>query len=204
MPINAGPEYLKAEKEYLNALSVEDKIFWLEDMIKKAPKHKSSENFLAELKTRLRKFKEKAEKASKKKSGTKGIRKEGFQFVLVWKTNSGKSLLLSRLTNASPRVGEYMFTTTYPELGTFNFNGVKAQIVDLPSIGSEKFDIGMVNNADCLLIVVSSLDEVEEVEEFLKRARGERIIVLNKSDLFSSIVMRKMEATFKSRKIKGV
>jgi ribosome-interacting GTPase 1 len=48
------------------------------------------------------------------------------------------------------------------------------------------------------------LEDANEVEEFLSRARGERIIVLNKSDLFDSTETRKMEATFRSRKIKGV
>ena len=50
MPINASHEYIHAEKNYLNALTLGDKIYWLEEMIRKAPKHKGSENLLAELK----------------------------------------------------------------------------------------------------------------------------------------------------------
>ncbi|MBI5803765.1 50S ribosome-binding GTPase [Candidatus Pacearchaeota archaeon] len=204
MPINAGPEYLNAEKEYLNSVSVEDKIYWLEEMIKKAPKHKSSENFLAELKTRLKKFREKAEKAAKKSKGKKGIRKEGFQFVLVGKTNSGKSLLLSRLTNALPKVASYHFTTLKPEIGTFDFDGVKAQVIDLPSIGSENFDSGIVNTADCLLIVVENLEDMAEIDSFVKRNRGKKIVVFNKSDKFSDVELRKIRERMKSRKIEGV
>ena len=49
MPINAHPEYFKVEKEYLNAQTIEDKIYWLEELIRVAPKHKGSENLLAEL-----------------------------------------------------------------------------------------------------------------------------------------------------------
>ena len=33
MPINAGYEYFNAEKEYLNAQTLADKIYWLEEMI---------------------------------------------------------------------------------------------------------------------------------------------------------------------------
>src|SRR3990167_2096493 len=131
MPINASYEYLNAEKEYLNAQSIRDRIYWLEEMIKKAPKHKSSDNFLSELKKRLKKLREKDEVAKKKSGGKKGIRKEGFQFALVGKTNSGKSLLLSRLTNAQSLVANYKFTTKEPEVGTFEYDGVKAQVVDI-------------------------------------------------------------------------
>ena len=204
MPINASYEYLNAEKEYLNAQSIRDRIYWLEEMIKKAPKHKSSENFLSELKKRLKKLREKDEVAKKKSGGKKGIRKEGFQFALVGKTNSGKSLLLGKLTNASSESAEYEFTTRKPEIGTFEFEGVKAQIVDLPSIGGENFDVGIANNADCLLIVVESLDEIHESEKFLSRAGGKRIIVLNKCDRFDEGELRKAGAKMKSRKINGV
>ena len=119
MPINAHPDYLNAEKKYLDAQTLEDKIFYLEEMISKAPKHKGAENLLKELRTRLKKFKEKSEKSSKKSKGKKGIKKEGFQFVLIGFPNSGKSSLLAKLTNARPLIAEHAFSTFQPELGTF-------------------------------------------------------------------------------------
>lgn len=203
MPINAGHEYFTAEGKYLAAQTLEEKIYWLEEMIKKAPKHKSSENFVAELKTRLKKFREKAEKASKKSGGKKGVRKEGFQFVLVGKTNSGKSMLLSKLTNASPFVSEFAFNTRTPNLGTFIYDGVRAQVVDLPSIGCEQFDIGLANTADGLLIVVENLNDLSNVEKLLQRSIGKKIIVVNKSDLLTGDELRKLEAKIKSKKING-
>ena len=57
MPINASYEYFNAEKEYLNAQTDEDKLYWTEEMIKTAPKHKGSENLLAGLRLRLKKLK---------------------------------------------------------------------------------------------------------------------------------------------------
>jgi small GTP-binding protein len=203
MPINAGYEYFNAEKEYLDAKTLEEKIYWLEAMIKAAPKHKSSEHFVSELKQRLKKFQEKSEKLSKKKGGIRGIKKEGFQFILVGKSNSGKSTLLSRLTNAQPQIAEYQFTTKRPELGTFDHEGIKAQIVDLPSIGSEYFDIGLINTADCLIIVITQLEELPEIENMLQRARGKRLIAINKSDLLNSEELRKLEAKIKTKKIRG-
>lgn len=204
MPINASHEFMSSEKEYLNASKLEDKIYWLEEMIRTAPKHKGSENLLKELRVRLKKFREKLEKAGKKSGGQKGIRKEGFQFVLVGKTNTGKSLLLSKLTNALPKICDYEFTTRTPEIGTFHFDGASAQVIDVPSVGSENFDVGLVNNADCLLIVVSILDELNELEKFILRSRARKIIVVNKSDLLSEIEMRKLLARMKSKKIDGV
>lgn len=204
MPINASYEYLNAEKEYLNAISIEDKIYWLEEMIRKAPKHKGSEHLLAELKTRLRKFKEKAEKAAKKSGGRKGIKKEGFQFVLVGKANSGKSSLIARLTHAQPLVTYYGFSTKKPEIGTYDFEGAKAQVVDLPSIGSEYFDIGIVHTTDCLLLTLENFEQFEEVEKVISRARGKKIYVFTKSDLLDEILLRKLNDRIKSKKINGV
>ena len=103
MPINADHEYIAAEKRYLQAGSLEEKIACLEDLIRKAPSHKGAENLRAELRTRLKKLKQKLEKGKKTGKGKKGIRKEGYQVALVGKTNSGKSLLLRKLTNAKPR-----------------------------------------------------------------------------------------------------
>jgi hypothetical protein len=204
MPINANHEFLSAEKSYLNSKSLEDKIYWLEEMIKAAPKHKGSENLLKELRIRLKKFKEKAEKAGKKSGGKQGIRKEGFQFVLLGKTNVGKSLLLSKLTNASPKVGEYQFTTKHPEIGTFYFKGISAQMIDVPSIGSENFDTGLVNNADCLLIVLENLEELKEIEEIAKRNRGKKLVVVNKIDRLGEHEKKKLIARMKSKKVEGV
>jgi len=204
MPINAGPEFLKSEKEYLNAKSPEEKIYWLEEMIRTAPKHKGSENLLARLRARLKKFKEQAEKSRKKSSGRKGIRKEGFQFVLVGKANSGKSSLLNELTNAEPKIADYPFSTTSPEIGTFDFFGVKAQVIDMPSIRGEGFDIGIVNTADCIIEVVDNLEDLSEVEEVIKRAKGKRIVVVTKTDLLGENELRKLKERIKSKRINGV
>lgn len=203
MPINAGYEFFDAEKKYLEADSAEDKIFYLEQMLKLSPKHKSSEKFNAELKTRLKKLKEKSEKASKKAGGKKGIRKEGYQFLLIGFTNSGKSSLLAKLTNAKPRTSEHQFTTTFPEIGTFYHEGIKAQMIDQPSLGSDNFDVGIANNADCLIYVIESFDETEKIKTKIPRAKGKILIAFNKSDLLNETQKRKVEATIKSKRLQG-
>lgn len=205
MPINASPEYYKAEKLYLEAKTLEEKISRLEDLIRAAPKHKSSENLLAELKTRLKKLKEKQEKAKKiGKSTKKGIKKENFQCVFVGLPNSGKSSLLVKLTNAQPKISPYPFSTHSPEIGTMDYEGIKAQIIDLPPIGSPALDQGLINTADCLLIVIESLSDLQKISLYLAKAHGSKIIILNKSDLLSQEEQRKLEATLKSKKLPGI
>src|SRR3989338_6274312 len=138
MSTNQGYEYFAAEKNYLESKTTEDKISWLEEMIRNFKKHKGSENMLSNIKQRLKKLTEKQEKATKTgKSSRKSIRKEVFQIVLIGPANSGKSSLISKLTNAKPLITNFPFSTTSPEIGTLFHEGIKAQIVDIPSMGSE-------------------------------------------------------------------
>lgn len=205
MPINASPEYYAAEKAYLEAQTLEDRITTLEEVIRKAPKHKSSENLLKELKTRLKKLKEKQEKSKKSgKSSRKAIKKEGFQCAILGLPSTGKSSLLAKLTNARPLIASYAFTTKRPEVGTMDYEGVKAQIIDLPAIGSENFDQGLINSADCLIIVIESLSDLDKILPYLSKSQGQKIIVINKSDLLSDEQQRKLEAMIKSKKIPAI
>lgn len=204
MPINAGHEFFEAEKKYLSAKTLEDKIKFLRELIKTAPKHKGSENLLAELKTRLKKFTGKLEKGKKAGKGKKGIKKEGYQIALVGFTNSGKSELLSKLTHATPKISESQFTTKEAELGTMDFEGVKAQIVDLPSIKSKDFDFNISNNADGILIVVENIKDFKEIKKLLGKNNCEKILVFNKIDLLNESQIRKLEATLKSKRLNYV
>ena len=202
MPINAGYEYIAAEKKYNQAITLEEKIVALEEMIKTAPKHKGSENLLAELKTRLKKFREKQEKGKKVgKTTQKSIKKEGYQCVLIGPTNAGKSSLLAKLTNAKPLIAAHQFTTIQPELGTMDYTGVKAQIVDMPSIGSDFLDLGIVNTADTIIEVIENLEQLQAIEPYLVKTHGKRIIALNKADLLTEEDQRKLKEKIKSKKL---
>jgi len=96
------------------------------------------------------------------------------------------------------------FATSEPEIGTLDYQGVKAQIIDLPSIGSDQFDSGIVNTADCLIIVIQAVSELEEIKPLLQRAQGKKIIVFSKSDYLSPTNKRKLQATIKSKKLNGI
>lgn len=200
MPINAGYEYFAAEKKYLAAQTLDEKIVCLKELIKAAPKHKSSENLLSELRTRLKKFMEKSEKTASVGKGKKGIRKEGFQVILVGLTNSGKSLLLSKLTNASPVISSSPFTTKNPNIGTMSYEGVSAQIVDLPPVLGKDFDMSIVHTADLILIIVEKIEDIPSFISVLDHAIGKRLIIINKIDLLEAEALRKLDSRLKSKK----
>lgn len=48
--------------------------------------------------------------------------------------NAGKSSLLSALTNAHPKIGDYPFTTKIPNLGVLSFHGHDIVLADIPGI----------------------------------------------------------------------
>lgn len=205
MPVNAGYEYANAEKKYFQAQTLDEKILALQELIRAAPKHKSSEHLVAELKNRLRRFIEKKEKAKTVgKTTQKSIRKEGFQCVLLGPPNSGKSSLLAKITNAKPKISPNSFSTSEPEIGTLYYQGFKSQIVDLPSIGSEKFDSGIVATADCVLIIIDSLEQLEKARAYTTKSYGKIIIAINKSDLLNFEEKRKLKEKIKSKKLNAI
>ena len=202
MPINAHPEYIAAEREFELAGSDEKKIETLEKMISLAPKHKGAENLRAQLKQRYKKLKEKleTEKKSRKSSGKPSIKKEDLQAAIIGKTGTGKSYLLNKLTNAKPDISEFKFTTTSPIVGMMDYNGVPIQLIEIPAIESGNYDRGIVNTADSILILITNLKQLEEIEKNLQRTVGERIILYTKTDLLSQNEKRKISATLQSRK----
>jgi len=199
MPINASPHFERAQMEYEQAQTTEQKIRCLKKMMALSPKHKGAENLNAQLKRRLAKLKYTKEKEIKSgKSTFKGIKKEEMQAVLVGKTNSGKSSLLGLLTNAEPKISENKFSTKEPVVGMMSYSTTSIQLIEIPAIDSESYDKGIVYTADTILILITSLEELKEIEEKIK-TQGKKIIVFNKIDLLTKQEKRKLEATLKSK-----
>lgn len=203
MPANASPEFGHAEKKFYAAKTDEEKLSALEEMIRTMPQHKSAEAMRANLRTRYKKLQEKLEAKKKSKSGKgkEGIKKAELQACLIGLTNSGKSSILSVLTNAKPEISPIEFTTKFPIIGTLDYDNVKIQIIDMPAINSEYFDFGIANTADVLLIIITNLKDLEKINPFLKKATGNKIIIFNKFDLLNEQEKRKIEASLKTKKL---
>jgi hypothetical protein len=180
MPTNVTVEYAKAQQRYLNARTREEKMAALEEMISTVPNHKGCEVMKAQLKQRLAKLKEKPESKAARKVVT--IPKEGdAQVGILSLTQSGKSTLLSKLTNARPKISNHLFTTTKPEIGTFDYYGVKIQMIEIPSNFHPMF-MSIAQNADSNILLYRNEDELNELKNILTKFRLKNIGVQIKRD----------------------
>lgn len=198
MPINASPEYFRAQGEYLAAKTKDEKIKALERLIMLAPKHKGSENLLANLKSKLSKLKREIEDEKKRKkyraSSVALVKKTADAFVvLVGLTSSGKSALLAALTNATPKISPFPFTTIKPEQGVFDYSGCKIQIVELPSlrqdIEMDSETLGIIRISDLIVIVATTNEEIDSILQELKDAKIAlpTLIIHNKADVIQKV-----------------
>lgn len=212
MPANLPPQYFEAEKRYRQAKNPQDKLKVLHEMFAIMPKHKGTDKLQADLKSRISKLKKEIQQ--KKKAARRGdqyfVEKEGAaQVVLIGPANAGKSQILASLTNATPEVAAYPYTTSRPLCGMMPFENIQVQLVDTPPIGAEFMEpwlAGIVRNADLVFLVMdlgseAMLEEtqavfgkLEEYKILLESEEGEvnpldgvahkkTIILGNKSDL---------------------
>ena len=174
MPANLTPEYKEAEQKFRAADSAEEKIKWLREMMSLVPKHKGTERLRVDLKQRLKKLEQKAQKEKASKGGAGShpwdhVEREGAgQVVLVGLPNSGKSTLVDMLTNAEPEVAEYPYSTFEPTIGMAAYEDAQVQLLDLPPLSefTEGWTFNLIRQADAVGLVVDlgSEDPVTDVE----------------------------------------
>lgn len=169
MPANLTPQYQKAEEEYRQAQTAEQRVEILERMLKLIPKHKGTEKLQADLKTRLKETRQEVESEKAAPRATRGIRipRQGAGTVLlIGGPNSGKSRILAELTRAEPEVADYPFTTREPLPGMMAWEDVAVQLIDTPPVTAshmEPYLLGMVRSADAVLLCFDgSSDEAPE------------------------------------------
>lgn len=198
---NQSPAYQKAQGKFLKAITTPEKITALEEMIKECPKHKSSENMLANLKTRLKKLKEHQIKQKKSgKSSFKGIKKDDLQAIIIGHANSGKSSILELLTNAHPKITQFKFTTTQSIIGMMNYASTSIQLIEVPAFQSNYYDKSLLNTADTILILATNLEDVQEIKQGIKKTKAKIIVAFNKIDRLNQNEIRKLSATLSSKK----
>jgi len=181
MPANLPPQYLEAEKRYRSAKDPEEKIEALEAMLAIMPRHKGTDKLHAELRRKIAKFSQEAERkyATARRAGFY-IRREGAgQVMLVGRANVGKSQLLAAVTEATPEIGVYPFTTQTLTPGMMKFENIQIQLVDTPPIGHRNVRILLSNtlrNADLIAIVIDlSMEPISQVETTLQGLAEARI-----------------------------
>ena len=179
MPANLPPQYFEVEKKFRAAKDPEEKIAALEDMLAIMPKHKGTDHLRAELRSRIAKLTQLAAKKTGVQRASMIIEKEGAaQVAVIGLPNAGKSQLVASITNASPTVAEYPFTTYAASPGMMEFENIQIQLIDTPPLVPQSIEWWlppMLRRADALLIMVdlndAPLDQMEAVMVQLEKMR---------------------------------
>lgn len=208
LPANLSPLYLAAEARFRQAITDEERLAALEDMLANIPKHKGTEKMQADIKRRIARIRENLRSGSKGGSRRRDIfriDKEGAgQIALVGPANVGKSMIVKAMTRAQPEVTDYPFATRTPLPGMSQWENVQIQLIDMPAMAPEMAQPWVwaaLRLADGFLIVMDLgnddlLTHYEDLMAYLNannikvKNRGERsftekkaIIAANKCDM---------------------
>jgi GTPase len=142
---------------------------------------------------------------------------------LVGLPNSGKSTLLSKVTNATPKIGNYPFTTLTPNIGTVQRpNGSYYKIADIPGIieGAHKglgLGLSFLRHIERVKVILFLIEVVESDPLYnLKLLQNELAtynkelvnkpyyIILTKADLLSEDEVAKKIEEFNKENILAI
>ena len=171
-------------------------------------------------------FKSSTNRAPKK--FTKGSAGEEYVIWLQLKTiadvgivglpNAGKSSLLAAITNATPKIANYKFTTLNPNLGVASYDDKEITLADIPGLvegAHEGIGLGIqflkhIERCKTLMHLIDITDEnIENAYRQVKKELGsyskkildkKEIIVLNKTDLLDKDEIKKIVKSFSKDK----
>jgi ribosome-interacting GTPase 1 len=183
MPTNLPPEYFEVEKRYKAASTPAEQARLLEELLGTIPKHKGTDHLRADLRRKLSKLKEQArsKKGASRQASLFRVEREGAgQAVVVGPANTGKSALVAALTNATPEVSPYPYTTWTPTPGMMTFENVQIQLIDTPPLDREYVEpelVDLIRRADLILLVVDlQTYPIQQLEDTVALLEGQRIV----------------------------
>ena len=132
--------------------------------------------------------------------------------------NAGKSSLLAAITNATPKIANYKFTTINPNLGVALYDNREITLADIPGLvegAHEGIGLGIqflkhIERCKALLHLIDiTAENLEDVYKQVKKELGsyskslldkKEIIVLNKIDLIDKNEVKKIKDAFSKNK----
>lgn len=193
MPTNLPPEYFEVEKRYRAARSTEEKIACLEELFGTIPKHKGTDRLRADLRRKLSKLKAGSEtrKGAGRQVSAFHIDREGAgQVVVVGPANVGKSALVAALTNATPEVADYPYTTWTPTPGMMPVEDIQIQLIDTPPLDRDFVEpelMNLIRRSDLVLLVVDlQAYPIEQLEDGVAFLEEHRIVARHRRDRYPS------------------
>ncbi len=179
MPVNLTAEAKAMQAKYLQAKTIEEKIYYLEKFLSLIPKHKGTEKLRANVKTRLAKLRrETAEKRFKQKKvlgKEEGIKKQGLRISIIGFPNTGKTFLLKLFTNIREEPNSSPFSTTKPVVGIMDYKGGKIQLIEIPSLmftsfSSAKHYSSIIRSSEGLIILVDlTQNPIKQLKETVEK-----------------------------------
>ena len=137
---------------------------------------------------------------------------------IVGLPNAGKSSLLAAITNATPKIANYKFTTLNPNLGVAIYDDKEITLADIPGLvegAHEGVGLGIqflkhIERCKTLMHLIDITDEnIENTYQQVKKELGsyskeilekKEIIVLNKTDLLEKEEINKIVKNFSKDK----
>lgn len=182
MPANLPPQYYEAERRYRLVKTNQERLAILKEMWAIMPKHKGTDKLQADLKAKISRLKREMQKKTGvgKSTYSHHIAREGAaQVVLLGPSNVGKSQIIASLTDASPQVAPYPFTTRDTVVGMMKFENINIQLVDTPPITREYMEPWLseiIREADLVLLTAdlgrdSLLEDIETLVRKLEESK---------------------------------
>ncbi len=187
MPANLTPQYYEIERQYREARTDKERLALLKKMLAIMPKHKGTDKLQADVKRKISRLRQDIQKGKKtgKSTFTYHVPREGeAQVYLSGAPNTGKSTIVSMLTNAKVQVADYPFSTRVPLPGMLIFENIQFQLVDMPPVSTEYMATwvpAIMRNGDACLLVfdLSSDDMLDQIELVLEELERHHLVLSN-------------------------
>lgn len=185
MPTNLPPECKEIEARYRAATSTAERIACLEELLAAIPKHKGTDHLRGDLRRKLSELKAGAQArkgAARRESAFRMEREGAGQVVVIGPANVGKSSLVAAVTNATPEVTDYPYTTREPLPGMMPVEDIQIQLVDTPPLEPEYVEgelLDLIRRADMILLMVDvQTDPVGQLQQTLAILQENRLAPL--------------------------